>query len=525
MKKFIESLNLNLFILIVLTISLRLFNLGYSDFQGDEIKALYLPEPTQNFITFVLDQRKGPLQFVVTYLLKFVDPLYKNQLLMRLPFALANIFAVYFFYQLVKLLFGKRAGFYAALLMSVSGFIVAFGRIVQYQSFVLLLMVLALYQFALALKYDAHKYLGIFFGFLFWTFSILFHYDGVFIAPFAFYFISQWFFKYVKADKKAAKTLVFSLLLSGLLLAGFYVPFILTLSRDTIGYWQLRIEGEVGKKASSLFLFDLYQPILAKWFYLALSLFGTIIIYIRVFGKKLPDLKLNSLSEKIWGLDNKSSIYLFLTAWFLMPFLFLEVYVAVPGTHIYTYLMPLFIVMGIGVDGLLNFLETRMSKKYLIYPFYLFAALFSVFLYIQSFWLFIDNSVEYPWSPKKFWFWTLPTPSIEYNLSIFGFPYYRNWEGISDFTKQYPEIGAYSTNEKKAISGYFISLPKNADSAGFYVQIEAPQSFSSSSGSNKASYWMQKYEPIFTLTRSGVALVRVYIMQPGDLLTIQSEGY
>ncbi len=83
-----EKLKLIPFLFLVfVTLWLRLVNLGYSDFQGDEIKALWRPAPGQSAIDFLYLQKKGPTEFLVTYLLKFVDPTFSNELLLRLPFA------------------------------------------------------------------------------------------------------------------------------------------------------------------------------------------------------------------------------------------------------------------------------------------------------------------------------------------------------------------------------------------------------------------------------------------------------
>ena len=56
----------------LVTIGLRFVNLGYSDYQGDEIKALFRSLAGASLLSFLLDQRKGPLQFLVTYLMSFV---------------------------------------------------------------------------------------------------------------------------------------------------------------------------------------------------------------------------------------------------------------------------------------------------------------------------------------------------------------------------------------------------------------------------------------------------------------------
>ena len=95
------------FILILtLGIILRLFNLGYSDYQGDEIKAFFNPAEDGDYIQFLLDQRKGPNQFIVTGLLKGVTNSFDDYFLTRLPFALAGILSIYIFYLIVKRSFG-----------------------------------------------------------------------------------------------------------------------------------------------------------------------------------------------------------------------------------------------------------------------------------------------------------------------------------------------------------------------------------------------------------------------------------
>ena len=99
---------LPLLLLIAGLLWLRLVNLGYSDYQGDEIKALFLPQESQSLFDFLLVQRKGPVQFVVTYLIGFLDPAYQNQFLTRLPFAVASVLAAiifYFFVDTIKLVF------------------------------------------------------------------------------------------------------------------------------------------------------------------------------------------------------------------------------------------------------------------------------------------------------------------------------------------------------------------------------------------------------------------------------------
>ncbi len=132
------------FLIILITVvafALRFVNLGYSDFQGDEIKALFLPPNGTPFFEFIMDQRKGPVQFIITFLLKFIDPQYNSQLILRFPFALVGFFAVILFYKFVKIHFGKKIALFSTLFFATNGFMVAFSRIIQYQSFVIFFMI------------------------------------------------------------------------------------------------------------------------------------------------------------------------------------------------------------------------------------------------------------------------------------------------------------------------------------------------------------------------------------------------
>ncbi|MCK5429178.1 MAG: hypothetical protein KAI94_06885 [Anaerolineales bacterium] len=65
--------------LVFATLWLRLVNLGYSDYQGDEIKALYLPDTGQSLTDYLFLQRKGPTQFITSYLIYLFHPSYTNQ--------------------------------------------------------------------------------------------------------------------------------------------------------------------------------------------------------------------------------------------------------------------------------------------------------------------------------------------------------------------------------------------------------------------------------------------------------------
>jgi len=204
---------------------------------------------------------------------------------------------------------------------------------------------------------------------------------------------------------------------------------------------------------------------------------------------------------------------------------FFEVITYIPGTHIYNYILPMFIVVAFGLVTLESLVfkvfEWNLMK---IFNFIGVAVLF-VFLFSQSYLVFVDNSKEYPWDQEQFLLWTLPKPSPAFHLSLFGFPYYRNWQGVRDYIKAHPETTAYTTNEKDSIARHYLGLEKKSDLAGFYIYVKNPQSFTNEILNEKANYWAQHYQPVSTFTRFGRDMIRIYIMVPGTLDEIRAKGY
>jgi len=532
--KYIKE-NLDIIVVFLLSSFLRLVNLGYSDYQGDEIKAFYLPKSGQSLSSFLMNQKKGPVQFLITYVIKIFDPLYENQFFTRLPFAIAGIFAVVFFYKFVKIHFGNKIAFYSSLFFATNGFFIAFSRIVQYQSFVILFAILCLYFLSLANEDKKYRLSGIYLGLLCWAISILSHYDGVFIFPFVFYLLFKWFRNPQIVKKDKILTFVSAGIISAGLLATFYFPFFRNIGESTTDYWSSRISGVTsGKISSSKYLFRVYQPIYALQIYFILAALGGFFIVLGFFSdlilkiKKLPSFVtyffsyttdiMRSISK-----DKLRIICLFL--WIFINVIFLEKYVYISGTHIYNYIIPSFILLGFGIVAIESFIFKIFEIQ--LVKIFNFLGIFLVFLFLtaQSYAIFINNEQEYPWENKNFLIWTLRKPDESYHLSLFGFPYYRDWEGIRNFAKLHPELQAYSTNEKKEISSYYLKFDRNYEKSGIYVYVKSPQSFIEVIENEKAAYWVEKYDPAYTLTRNGSDRVRVYMMEPGTLEEIIKKGF
>jgi len=121
-------------LLLVVAAPLRLADLGWSEFQGDEARVvLRAMAALQGADGALAAHRKVPGEILLTYL--FAGSL--GQILehiARLPFALSGVGAVLAFYTLARGLLGGPAALAAGLLLAVNGYFVGFGRILQYDS-------------------------------------------------------------------------------------------------------------------------------------------------------------------------------------------------------------------------------------------------------------------------------------------------------------------------------------------------------------------------------------------------------
>lgn len=491
-----------LLLLIFITFWLRLVNLGYSDYTGDEIKAMWRPERNQSAIEFLYDQKKGPIEYLITYLVKFRNPSYSNELLLRLPFTLAGILGIFFFYALVELHFGKKIALYAAFLLSINGIFVGLMRVAQYQSFVILFSILTLYSFSLALQNRRWKYIGIYTGVVSWTAALLTHYDGIFIAPFALYLLYRWYsLNSNQPHQRRIKHIALPFALGALVLAIYFVPYLLSLTSSTKIYWAERIAGEGIpdiERSSSMLNFQIYNPILAVYVYLALGFLS------------LPKVK------------RTFPVIL----WFAFPWIVLEGVIFDPGTHIYTYLLPATILVAFGLETfeeiLVKFLGITWGKRLSLAWL---ALLFGSLAFISHL-IFVDHNPEYPFEKKRILFWTLGGPYGNYKTWLYGFPYYRDWEAIGEYVTSEKGKWYYYTNEYTNISNFYVRYGHSVANAGKYVYILHPQSFTGSDGvKEKASYWQTHYPPVKIFEIDGKVVAEVYEMPPGTLEEIREAGY
>lgn len=536
---------------------LRLYNLGYSDYQGDEIKALYNPKEATS-AHFFLEQRKGPMQFLVTAGLKNISSDYLNRTLVRLPFALAGLGSVIIFYYLAKSLFNEKVAFYSSIFFATNGFLIAFSRLVQYQSLVIFFGLLAVFltkRYADSLQpphlVATPKYLVL--ASISLAISILSHYDGIFFVPIILGILLPSLMTIVRPARSVITRehgdrsnlvlmhLTVSTLLFLILTCAFYIPFALNIAQSTTDYWAGRITGDVsGKISSSRYLFSVYQPIYVLHIYTILSVLGfgliTLLTLFKIFpkfiGKLLAHLYQPDVFKVVHSMFNLP-ILLSVLAWFLIPFILLEIFIYIPGTHIYAYLIPLFLFMGLALfhaDLIGNKIFTviasfvigrdeirlRRRSNLDILRFVIPAGIWLLFTFLalQSYYVFVDHTYEYPWENKKFLIWTLPKPTPIFHLSMFGFPYYRHWDNIGAYIKSDAKSQFYTTNERVSISRYHVALEKAGEKVGYYIYIKNPQTFTNEVINTRINAWIQSNPPVVQYKNYDRVVSEIYLCLP-----------
>ena len=213
--------------LVLVAVFLRFGNLGYSEFQGDESRAMLMAAGVlrgEDGILFL--HKKGPVEILLPTAFYALDGTIE-EFTARFPFALANVAGMACVYVLTRRLFPNLAlaAPVAASLLAVDGYMVAFGHLVQYQSVVFLMMALAAW--CACVWYREGNAVLIVLSVSFVAVGVLAHYEAILVAPFVAWLfwcrgrnegwrLSRWLQRAVIAGTAFA------------VVAGvFYVPFIL----------------------------------------------------------------------------------------------------------------------------------------------------------------------------------------------------------------------------------------------------------------------------------------------------------
>lgn len=482
-------------LLLAVAVFFRFRHLGYSEFQGDEARAVLMAHQLTRSGSpgVLLMHKKGPIEVLLP-----AAPIRRGELgeqSARLPFAVAGLLGVLMAYALGARLWGPRAGWLAAMLLAIDGYLIAFSRIVQYQSVVFLFSVLAVW---CAWRFyrggpGAARQLGLaglFLGLGTWA-----HYEMVFALPPVAWLV----FARGRAERWPARAWLRQTLPPALLMAAitalFYLPFLRhpqfaatsayildsRIGAPPYNQWGDYFQRASFYNASYYVLFmaaALVAVIVARlrgvWGRAGLALAGLWLLALALLAAR-PDWFALGPAEAEPRRSLAVLVFLpvllalilaprtgvrwrTLLLWFAGPFLAAGFLVQKPHTHFYT-LMPAWALMvGWGLDRGLAALEARWSDPR---PARLAAGLAGALLLgvfaLHQYVVFIRHDPEY----KRVYpearlpgYWT-PFGDTPPRGGYFGFPYRAGWNTARALVEAGIVSGSYDSNEEGLITGWY----------------------------------------------------------------------
>lgn len=530
---------------------LRLANLNYSQFQGDEATVMVRAARVLEGDSQILFQHtKGPAELAVvmaTWRLAGAT----NEWMARLPFTWAGMLGL-----VGVFLCGQRSGYpqaggIAALLLAVNGYFVAFARIVQYQSLVFALSTLGLLCLLIYHSRGHGRLVSV--GALLFAGGFLGHYDAALALPAGLFLIAS----RLAAERRRFGRALLPVLGGGLVgavsIGTFYVPFLLS---PYVAFTFSYLSGRMGSSQhgynnlGSLFnLSAVYNPVvllagttlaLAAYVALAWSKWGRVAAVASVLlftalltGLLWPELWQAGQQDWAWvpavllavgtllapGMTARTRA---LWIWFSVPATLYLFFVARPWTHIHTAFPAWSVLSGVGVLVIGQWLARRSGPAMRAA-----SALGAAVLVLSTTYasmVFVDHTPEYqrtfPQSRRPL-FWTpydrMPT------IGLFGFPYQAGWNVIGDMIDRGELTGSYNSNEEPAITDYYTrqALRLGHGEIDAYILAEDVQD-------EVNIHWEQVrtgYQPALIVTVSGQPKLTLYQRSGGSPLTIAAERY
>lgn len=414
---------------------LRLPNLGYAEFHGDEARALLRAVAVlQGHEDVLFLHRKGPVEILIPAA-QLVLAGSANEAAARLPFVAANLAALLAALLIGRRIFGLAGGVVAALLLAVNGYYVAFARFVQYQSVVLLLTAAALLLLLACLDGRRLLWRSLCAAALLLAVALLAHWDALAgLIPVAILWLAlgrKWGWGVL------ARATVPALGAGVGVLALYFVPLLLhPAAAGTLAYLRdERIGGSGGPPYNNLADFVLRR-----------MLYGSPVLLV-LFSVLLLAAALLAVSKVRRG-SPPTAPETALWLWLLLPaagFLFL---VATPRTHVHVFDAPWALLAGGAVAALWRWAGSagrRGMRSVLAAA----GALLLLYLAGHPLLTFVYAQRELVREESSLFRSLYATPVTAFQVDgRFGFPFANGWKAIGALYAQGDIAGPYETNQR-----------------------------------------------------------------------------
>ncbi|MBN1978765.1 MAG: glycosyltransferase family 39 protein [Anaerolineae bacterium] len=470
-----------LLVAVLIAAALRVVNLGYAEFQGDEAAVLVrAAQALEGDEAAVFQHKKGPAELAVVMAGWRLTGM-TGEWMARLPFAWAGVLGVAAVFLCGRRLGRPHAGGIAACLLAIEGFFVGFGRIVQYQSLVFALGTLGL------LCLFAYRERGrgglVIAGAAFFACGMLAHYDAMLALPAGLLLVAARLWRDRQTGWRALVPIVIAALVGLALLGLFYVPLLRSsYAGDTSYYLSGRIgSGFYNHLESTFELSAVYDAVYllavmglalagqiavtwGRWRRVGLAL-AVALLALAVTGLVLPERWVVGERTLAWIpfaillagavlAPRQTAGERALWLWLAVPALFYLFLVALPLTHIHTAFPAWALLAGVGLAGLGRWLasKSRIALR--------FVAVGGVVVYVlcgcYAVMMFVNHIPEYrrtfPQSRNPV-YWTPYEQMPE--AGFFGFPYRAGWKVVGHLIDEGVLVGTYDSNEEQEITDYY----------------------------------------------------------------------
>lgn len=468
--------------LLLLAAGLRLIGLGYAEYHGDEARAvLRAAAVIQGYDDVLFLHRKGPAEILLpTAVFGMLGRI--DEATARLPFTLASLAAIATVYFLGRRLMGPVAGMAALLLLAVDGFSIAFGRLVQYQSLVMLFSALTLLTLVRLWPAAPGMGRGLVLAAITLGAGLLAHYEAGLAALPALLAVGVIWQRHPDQRRTLWTGLGAAIGVGAVLISLFYLPFLL---HEQFGatYTYLvdrRIAGDGFPVNNVVDLWRRLTTYNSAYYGLALiglGLAALVALYRRALGTwgglVASVMLLTGVALTVWRPDWATVggrdgwivlvILALLPAWFLRGtqpaerllwvwfgalFVILLGFTSKPRTHVYVFFAPWTLLAGMVVARLGAWWTARRQVARPLWAGATAAVIAALVFGGYAYQLFAKTRVEvlHTWQenwPAGYW---RPYATLE-NSALFGFPLANGWKAIGQLYADGTIQGEYSTNE------------------------------------------------------------------------------
>lgn len=546
---------------------LRLTNLGYAEFHGDEARGvLRAAAVLQGHEDVLFLHKKGPTEIVLPALL-FALLGHLNEATARLPFALANLAALLAIWLLGRRLVGNLAGWLAALLLAFDGYLIAFARFVQYQSVVLLMLVLVVvivYRIWQRPHAAARYWL---LAALLWAAGLLSHYDALAAGVPLLFLLGAMLWRDPAAWWQTLRATLPAIGLGALLLALFYLPYLLHPGFENTVTYLVDQRFVVGQRFPFNSLYDLIRRTLVynSSYYVALMAGGVLLALILTYRRGLGRVRGLALGIGLalllaWTMGQTTWLRIgevdyaivpfalallgasllphqrletrLLWVWFGVLVVVMVFGMALARTHIYVFFAPWALLVGHLFASAWETLTRPVAPRFRYALGGLAISALLLGLGVYDYWYYVHSRVEVlkTWPdhhPPGYW-----TPSYTKEVdSLYGFPLANGWKVVGALYNSGVLHGDYETNQRYLWIPHWYTLGQNrcGSTAEWYFAIDNLESWSLRSADAEDMLKEQGYVRWGQVTVQDRAQLVIYQQgdpsQPPPVQTFALEDY